>query len=219
MKYTYNCIIVDDERFARDLIADYLKQYPEFNLIGKYKNTQLAKKALELDNSVDLIFLDIQMPNETGIEFLKSNDIQQHIVLTTSYPEYALESYDLNVVDYLLKPITEKRFDITIQKLIHHFHLEEKAKAFERIEVAPNNYVKIKAGAEVYKIYFKELIRIQADGEYVKYITKDKSFLVLGVNRQQKLDSKLVNLSHTFSKEASFFGKQNQADYGTKKEI
>lgn len=176
---TYNCIIIDDERFARELIADYLKAYPEFVVVGKYKNTSLAKELLASDVSIDFIFLDIQMPNETGIEFLKNNSIQPKVIFTTAYSEYALESYELNVVDYLLKPITEERFNKSIEKLKDQLEIEEKAKAFELLEVAPNNYIKIKTGAEVHKIYFNELIRLQADGEYVKYITKEKTYLIL----------------------------------------
>lgn len=176
---TYNCIIIDDERFARELIADYLKVYPEFVVVGKYKNTSLAKELLASDVSIDFIFLDIQMPNETGIEFLKNNSIQPKVIFTTAYSEYAIESYELNVVDYLLKPITEERFNKSIEKLKDQLEIEEKAKAFELLEVAPNNYIKIKTGAEVHKIYFNELIRLQADGEYVKYITKEKTYLIL----------------------------------------
>lgn len=176
---TYNCIIIDDERFARELIADYLKAYPEFVVVGKYKNTSLAKELLASDVSIDFIFLDIQMPNETGIEFLKNNSIQPKVIFTTAYSEYAIESYELNVVDYLLKPITEERFNKSIEKLKDQLEIEEKAKAFELLEVAPNNYIKIKTGAEVHKIYFNELIRLQADGEYVKYITKEKTYLIL----------------------------------------
>lgn len=180
MKSTYSCIIIDDERFARELIADYLKDYPEFVITGKYKNTSLAKEVLESDSSIDLIFLDIQMPNETGIEFLKNNIIQPKVIFTTAYSEYAIESYDLDVVDYLLKPITEERFSKAIQKLRQQLKTEEQAKAFELLEIATNDYAKIKTGADIYKIYFNELIRLQADGEYVKYITKEKTYLILG---------------------------------------
>ncbi|WP_196887491.1 LytR/AlgR family response regulator transcription factor [Aureivirga sp. CE67] len=180
LKSTYNCIIIDDERFARELIEDYLKSYPEFVVIGKYKNTSLAKEILESDENIDLIFLDIQMPNETGIEFLKNNTIQPKVIFTTAYSEYALESYELNVVDYLLKPITEDRFDKAIQKLKVQLNTEEKAKAFELMEIEPNNFIKIKTGAEIHKIYFNELIRLQADGEYIKYFTKEKTYLILG---------------------------------------
>ncbi len=177
---TYNCIIIDDERFARELIANYLEKHPQFKILGKYKSTSLAKDILQSETLIDVIFLDIQMPNETGIEFLKNNDIQPKVIFTTAYSEYALESYDLEVVDYLLKPINEERFDKSIQKLQHQLETESKAKAYELLEINNNDYIKIKSGAEIHKIYFNELIRLQADGEYIKYITKHKNYLVLG---------------------------------------
>ncbi|MCT4591224.1 MAG: LytTR family DNA-binding domain-containing protein [Carboxylicivirga sp.] len=149
-------------------------------MVGKYKNTSLAKEVLKSDRSVDLIFLDIQMPNETGIDFLKNNTIQPKVIFTTAYSEYALESYDLDVADYLLKPITEERFNKAILKLINQLKTEEKAIAYELQEVVANDYIKIKSGAEVHKIYLNNLIRLQADGEYIKYICKEKTYLILG---------------------------------------
>lgn len=190
MESTYKCIIIDDERFARELIAHYLKSHPDFIVVGKYKNTSLAQQALALNTSIDIIFLDIQMPNETGIQFLKNNNIQPKVIFTTAYSEYALEGYNLDVVDYLLKPITEERFNKAIQKLKDQLQIEEKAKAFE---ITPDDYIKIKTGAGVSKIYFKELIRVEADGEYVKYITKEKTYLCLG-----SLKKILTQLSSSF---------------------
>ncbi len=186
---TYNCIIIDDERFARELIVDYLKKYPQFKVLGKYKSTSLAQDILQSETVIDVIFLDIQMPNETGIEFLKNNDVQPKVIFTTAYSEYALESYDLEVIDYLLKPINEERFNKAIQKLQHQLTIESKAKAFELLEIAGKDYVKIKSGAETHKIYFKELIRLESDGEYIKYITEHKNYLVLG--SLKKLSEKL----------------------------
>lgn len=212
MKLTYNCIIVDDERFARDLIADYLKQYPEFNLIGKYKNTHLAKNALELDNSIDLIFLDIQMPNETGLEFLKNNLIQTNVIFTTAYSEYAIESYSLEVVDYLLKPISEQRFRQSIKKVLTHIQTKEKALAFELLEQTSSDYIVIKSGANNYKLHFKDLIRVEADGEYVSYITKTRKYLILASLKKiaKKLPSSFVQVhrSHIIS-ELFIQGREN----------
>ncbi len=162
------------------MIADYLKHYPQFAVLGKYKSTSPAKEILQSEITVDVIFLDIQMPNETGIEFLKNNDIKPKVIFTTAYSEYALESCDLEVIDYLLKPIGKERFDKAIQKLQNRLETEKKAKAFELLEVANNECIKIKSGTETHKIYFNELIRLQAEGEYVKYITKNKNYLVLG---------------------------------------
>ncbi len=176
----YNCIIIDDERFARELIADYLKKYPQFKIIGKYKNTSLAKEVLQSRTRIDVIFLDIQMPNETGIEFLKNNNIQTKVIFTTAYSEYALKSYDFEVIDYLLKPINEERFDKAVNKLQNRLETESKAKDFELLEIKDKNYIKIKSASEIHKIYFDELVRLEAAGEYIKYITNNKNYLVPG---------------------------------------
>ena len=179
IKSTYNCIIIDDERFARELIADYLKSFSEFTVIGKYKSTLLTRDVLKSGTPIDVIFLDIQMPNETGIEFLKKNTIKPKVIFTTAYPEYALDGYNFEVVDYLLKPIPEKRFNKAIQKLIRILDTEDKAKAFEYTELVRNQFIKLKSGTLEHKIFFNELIRIQADGEYARYIATKKTFFVL----------------------------------------
>ncbi len=177
---TYNCIIVDDERFARELIADYLKKHSDIKLLGKYKNTALAKEVLDSQTPIDIIFLDIQMPNETGIDFLKKQNIQAKVIFTTAYSEYALESYDLDAVDYLLKPINEERFDKAITKVKTLLDTEYKAQALNQSDDTSQNYLTIKSGAEVHKLYLNELIHLEAEGEYIKYITKDKEYYVLG---------------------------------------
>lgn len=211
-KSVYNCIIIDDESFARELIVDYLKEYPAFNIVGKYKNTHQAKKVLESSTSIDLIFLDIQMPNETGLEFLKNNLINTNVVFTTAYSEYAIESYDLQAVDYLLKPINEQRFRQSIKKVLALIQTKEKALAFEVLEQSSNDYMIIKSGASEYKISFKDIIRIQADGEYVNYFSKDQKYLILGslkkVLNQLPASFLQVHRSHIVS-ESYIKGREN----------
>jgi DNA-binding LytR/AlgR family response regulator len=180
MKSKYNCLIIDDERFARELIMDYLKDFPQFTVVGKYKSTLLAKEVLTSEIPIDLIFLDIQMPKETGIEFLKGNSISAKVIFTTAYSEYAIESYNLDVTDYLLKPISQDRFNKAIEKLLLQLDIEEKAKAFEMSAITNNDYLKIKSGSNVHKIFFNELIRLQADGEYIRFFTPQQTYLVLG---------------------------------------
>ena len=111
------CIIIEDEKLAQDVIKNHLQRSGRFNLIGTYRNALEAKDALE-GEEVDLIFLDIQLPGMTGLNFLRSLTDPPLVVFTTSYPEYALESYEFNVIDYLLKPISYERFSKTIEKII-----------------------------------------------------------------------------------------------------
>ena len=115
-----SCAIVDDEKLARDLLEDLIRTEPILVLNGIFKNTSSLNFFLNT-NSVDVLFLDIQMPGETGIDFLKSLTAKPKVVLTTAYPQYALESYDLEILDYLLKPITEERFKKSMQKVKRNY--------------------------------------------------------------------------------------------------
>ena len=111
------CIIIEDERLAQDVIKSHLRNQAGLTLVGVYRNAPEAKEAIEKEE-IDLIFLDIQLPGMTGLNFLRSLSNPPLVVFTTSYPEYALESYEFNVIDYLLKPISFERFSKTIDKII-----------------------------------------------------------------------------------------------------
>ena len=111
------CIIIEDERLAQDVIKSHLQKAGRFNLIGTFRTAPEAKEVIDKEE-VDLIFLDIQLPGMTGLNFLRSLSNPPLVVFTTSYPEYALESYEFNVIDYLLKPISFERFSKTIDKIM-----------------------------------------------------------------------------------------------------
>jgi len=104
-----NTIIVDDEPLARDILETYIEQIPELNLIAKCSNALEANNELQ-SNKIDLMFLDIQMPQITGTDFLKSLNNPPMVVFTTAYPNYAIEGFELDALDYLLKPISLDRF-------------------------------------------------------------------------------------------------------------
>lgn len=112
------CIAVDDEPLALDIIADYVAKIPELTLVASTTN---AIEALTLvqNGAVDLVFLDVQMPELTGIQFVKIINGKCDVILTTAYPQYALDGYELNVVDYLLKPIAFDRFYRSVQKVLN----------------------------------------------------------------------------------------------------
>jgi two-component SAPR family response regulator len=112
-----NCIIVDDEQHAIDILVHYVSQTPQLNLLGTAVNPIEALQMVTAEK-VDLIFLDIQMPELSGIDFIKAIQKKSKIILTTAYSEFALESYELDVVDYLLKPIRLPRFLQAVQKVV-----------------------------------------------------------------------------------------------------
>lgn len=180
------CAIVDDEKLARDLLEDLIRTEPKLQLIGTFKNTKNLRTFLNA-NAVDLLFLDIQMPEETGIDFLKTVTVLPKVVLTTAYPQYALESYDLEVLDYLLKPITEERFNKSMEKVKQLVSIEKKAAAYELINhPSEPTFLYLKSGANEYKIPYEEIELLEAASEYIKYWTKGRYYMVLGALKKVK---------------------------------
>ena len=110
-----NCLIVDDEELARNLVENYINRLPHLNIVGKCANPFEAMQVLQ-EKQVNLMFLDIQMPDLTGIEFLKTLSQKTLVIFTTAYKEYAMEGYELDVVDYLLKPFRFERFLQAVNK-------------------------------------------------------------------------------------------------------
>jgi DNA-binding LytR/AlgR family response regulator len=163
------CIIIEDERLAQDVIKNHLQKSGRFNLVGTYRNAPEAKEALEQE-AVDLIFLDIQLPGMTGLNFLRSLSNPPLVVFTTSYPEYALESYEFNVIDYLLKPVSYERFSKTIDKIID-------GKIFKTpdVEIKPINrdHIFIRSDGKFFRISFSEIIYIEGMKDYLKIHTTD----------------------------------------------
>src|SRR5690606_22988170 len=113
------CIAVDDEPLALDIITDYVAKVPELTLVASTTNA-IDALAMVQNGEVDLAFLDVQMPELTGIQFLKIINGKCDVILTTAYPQYALDGYELNVVDYLLKPIAFDRFYRSVQKVLNN---------------------------------------------------------------------------------------------------
>ena len=179
------CAIVDDEYLARKYLKDYVSKLPMLELVGDFN---FPLKAMELIKSgeVDLLFLDIQMPDITGIEFLKTMDRAPHVVLTTAYEEYALEGYELNVVDYLLKPFSFERFLKAVNKVQE---LEEKNQKIQPGEHEPSDvnlkpqlmedHMIIRADRKLYKINYEDLVYIEGQKAYVTFHTKKKNITAL----------------------------------------
>jgi DNA-binding LytR/AlgR family response regulator len=163
------CIIIEDERLAQDVIKNHLQKSGRFDLIGTYRNAPEAKEALERE-TVDLIFLDIQLPGMTGLNFLRSLSNPPLVVFTTSYPEYALESYEFNVIDYLLKPVSYERFSKTIDKIID-------GKIFKtpntEIKTVNRDHIFIRSEGKFFRISFADIIYIEGMKDYLKIHTKE----------------------------------------------
>lgn len=169
MKETKKCIIVDDEPAAHYVLANYIKQNPQLELVFQGYNGIEAMNFLR-ENSVDLMFLDINMPEISGMELLKILPTHPKTILTTAYSEFALESYDYGVIDYLLKPIYFPRF----LKAIDRFFATEsvKQKAEETV-----NSVSVKVDGYMMDIELDQLLFAQSFGNYVKLHTTKRTFL------------------------------------------
>lgn len=177
------CAIIDDEFLARQYLKDYISKIPLLELIGDYSS---PLKALDLlkNNSVDLLFLDIQMPDISGLDFLKTLEKKPFIILTTAYKEYALEGYELNVTDYLLKPFSFERFLKAVNKVADIFeknrHIESPAEKQDVIQSQLNkNYLIIRADRKYYKINYDDLIYIEGQKAYVTFYTRRQQITAL----------------------------------------
>lgn len=167
-----NCIIVDDELIARQGLESYVSKVSELNLVGSYGNAIEAGDALR-KSQVDLMVLDIQMPNLTGLDFLKSLKKQAPLtILHTAFPNFALEGYQLDVIDYLVKPVTFDRFYQAVSKAMEYFDLKNGGKTGETTD-----FIFIKTEKRYEKVLYKEILFIEAMQNYSVVQTLNKKLI------------------------------------------
>lgn len=172
MKYT--CLIVDDEPPARKLLSDYVSRMPELSLVGVCTNGAEAVDFLA-EKSVDILLLDIRMPLLTGIDLLNELDEKPLTILITAYEEYALKGYELDVIDYLMKPVSFERFKIAIHKATEYLSFQVKPEQIgERAD-----YFFIKTDTRIVKFLFADVQVIEAQREYIKIITPTRKVMSL----------------------------------------
>ena len=181
------CLIVDDEPPARELIASYISRLDDLEIVAQCGNALEAFSYLQ-KHKVDLMFLDIQMPRMTGLELIKSLHHQPKIVLTTAYKEYASEGFDLDVLDYLVKPISFERFMRSIAK--YHQYLPKPAydEAFSSSSF-DQAYLFIKVNKEEVKLLFREICYIESLKDYIRITTRDNVYVTY--NRLSYMDEVL----------------------------
>lgn len=177
------CIIVDDEHLARKLLENYVNKIPQLELVAKCKNPLEAIDVLSKED-IELIFLDIQMPELTGIEFLKTLQKKPAVIFTTAYSDYALEGYQLDVIDYLLKPFSFERLLKAVNKALEQIQLKQSASTqnespAEIIKSESKDYIVIKGDHKLHKINHDEIIKIEGLKEYVTFYTEQQKFITL----------------------------------------
>jgi DNA-binding LytR/AlgR family response regulator len=163
----YTCILVDDEPLARELIAGFIAECPELELLAQLSNAIETRAFLQL-HIVDLMFLDINMPRLSGIKLVKSLAQVPAVIFITAYAEYAVEGFDLEAVDYLLKPVSEERFFKAVGRFLD--------KAAQ--QVPQMDYILVKADKKIYRIDLDDLLYAKALGDYIRVVTKEKTLTV-----------------------------------------
>jgi DNA-binding LytR/AlgR family response regulator len=174
------CIIVDDEPLAIEILESYVSKVEQLKLEGTFRNAVSAFTFLQ-QHSVDLIFLDIQMPKLSGIDFLKSLKNPPKVIFTTAFRDYAIEGFDLEVVDYLLKPIPFERFLKAVAKVLHQPAVNAQAPLTNKTE-AGDDFVYFKVDKKMVKTRMNEILYIESIKDYVKVRTSDKEIVT-----QQKI--------------------------------
>ena len=182
----YNCIIIEDEPLAAEILQDYIADVPFLNLKQTYPDAIRALEGLVAGN-IDLIFLDINLPKLKGLDFIQTLKHPPNIIITTAYHEYALQGYELNVVDYLLKPITLNRFLSSTQKIEAHFNNHHAA------DLPPSppekEYFFVKSGKTLSKIRMEDILYFEGEKEYVRLVTTNERLLIY--RRLKDIDEQL----------------------------
>ncbi|MGU3377081.1 LytR/AlgR family response regulator transcription factor [Chryseobacterium sp. M5A1_1a] len=171
-----NCIIVDDEPLARAEMRSLIEESSKIDILGEFSNALSALEYLK-DNDVDLIFLDIEMPMVTGLEFAEMLPKRSLIIFTTAYSQYALKSYELEAVDYLLKPIDPQRLEKAIDKAILYTELLSKDTIKNTVESNTADFLFIKADRRFYKISYSDIKFIEGLKDYVVIHTSQQKLI------------------------------------------
>lgn len=178
----YTCIIIDDEELGRNLLENFVDRVDHLELKGKFSNPMKAFQKLQED-SIDIIFLDIQMPEMTGIEFLKTLSKSPTVIFTTAYDKYALEGYELSVIDYLLKPFSFVRFMQAVNKAVELVDLKRghpDIKNTSGTDALTMDYLMVKADHKIHRISLNDIRFIESQKEYVVYHTNTDKVMSLG---------------------------------------
>lgn len=180
-----NCAIIDDEPLAADLLASYAKKTPELNLIGVYDSAVKAMTVLR-NNPVDLLFLDIQMPELSGLEFAGLLPPETKIVFTTAFNQYAIDGYKVNAVDYLLKPISFETFVKSVNKVVKLCKEQKRQKSLFN-----DKFVYIKSEYKLVKIAFEDILYVEGLKDYIKIYLSDGRKPVMSLMNMKTLEDNL----------------------------
>ena len=189
------CAIVDDEPLALGLLESYAKKTPLLELCGCYSSAIEAMKHLQ-ETPVDLLFLDIQMPDLNGLEYSRMVDEQTRIVFTTAFDQYAIDGYRVNALDYLLKPISYADFMQAVNKAVQWFELKQKAaeapqKTADSVTNLAGEYIYVKSDYKLVQIELDKILYIEGLKDYIKIHTEDEPRPILSLISMRAMEEKL----------------------------
>lgn len=171
-----NCIVVDDEPLAREAVKLLIAKTDDLEFLAEFNNAEAAAKYLQ-DHAVALVFLDIQMPGTDGLTFARSIPLQTQVIFTTAYSQYALDSYEIDALDYLLKPIKPERFQKAVAKASSYQKLFDAKNEIVNVNSIDSEYCFIKADRRVFKVAFKDVLFIEGLKDYVILHTIDQKII------------------------------------------
>ncbi len=173
---TYKCIIVDDDEIDRLTVLSFSKKFPILEVVGVFENAIDALKILET-KKIDILFLDIDMPGLNGIDFRKKAKEIPVCIYITSHPEFAVESFQLDTLDYIIKPVKLERFTQTIHRISDYMDIKQKANLFE--SSVGDDVIYIKEGHDQTKVKLHNILYLEGLKDYTKIVTADKKYFVL----------------------------------------
>ncbi|MDT7827098.1 LytTR family DNA-binding domain-containing protein [Pricia sp. S334] len=168
---TLNTIVIDDSKMQRTAICTLVRKHPKLELTAEYKNGIEARIAMK-EHPVDLVFLDIEMPIISGFDFIESLKERPQIILITGNPDYAMQAFDYDVTDYLLKPITAERFDTSVKKALAN-------RTEPDSNLSEDDYIVVSSKLKKVKVPVNEIQWVEGVGDYIKIVTEDEGILVL----------------------------------------
>jgi DNA-binding LytR/AlgR family response regulator len=170
----WKCVIADDEPIARDIIHSYCMHLPYLEVVASIGNAIEAKEALAKD-SIDILFIDINMPVMSGISFIRTLKNPPQVIFTTAYKEFAVEAFDLAACDYLLKPFSMERFMVAVDKAVER--LQGKISPQENIASNSEDSIFIRADGKIYKVLQNDVLYAEASGNYTRIVTSNNIFM------------------------------------------
>jgi len=173
MNASIRCMIIEDEPLAQNVLKKYIDEVPSLDLIAVCGNALEAQDIVQTNN-IQLLFLDVNLPKLSGINFLRTLPDPPLVIFTTAYPEFAVEGFELDAVDYLVKPISFERFLKAINKVLNKSSRQQ-ARLTE--DKNTNDYILLKADKKVYRINLEDILYAEATGDYVKVITREGQYI------------------------------------------